>query len=232
MSESRGIHIQVHDLERTYIKGQAAIQVLRGVDLELAAGDTIAIVGPSGSGKSTLLQILGTLDRPSAGQVTFDGADLFRRPKHEIDRLRNRNIGFVFQFHHLLPEQTAQGNVALPMLISGTPRPQAWARAAVVLEEVGLGARLRHLPGELSGGEQQRVAIARALVMQPGLLLADEPTGNLDPKTADRVLDRFLALNASHGSTTVVVTHSRELALRFPRQLAVVDGRLEEVTAT
>lgn len=230
MSERGGIHIRVEDLERTYVKGEAAIQVLRGVDLELAAGDTIAIVGPSGSGKSTLLQILGTLDRPTSGHVWFDDMDLFRKPKHEIDRLRNRNIGFVFQFHHLLPEQTAQGNVALPMLISGTPKAQAWETAAEILDDVGLGARLKHLPGELSGGEQQRVAIARALVMRPGLLLADEPTGNLDPKTANKVLDLFLRLNAQHGSTTVVVTHSVELANRFPRQLAVVDGRLEEVT--
>ncbi len=230
MSEAQGIRVRVQDLERTYVKGAAAIQVLRGVDLTIEAGDTIAIVGPSGSGKSTLLQILGTLDRPTTGQVFFDDTDLFRKSKAEIDRLRNQNIGFVFQFHHLLPEQSAQGNVALPMLIAGVSKARAWETAAEVLDEVGLGSRLKHLPGELSGGEQQRVAIARALVMRPGLLLADEPTGNLDPKTANKVLDVFLDLNTRHGSTTVVVTHSRELARRFPRQLAVVDGRLEEVT--
>jgi lipoprotein-releasing system ATP-binding protein len=232
MSEGIGIHVQVEDLKRTYIKGATSIEVLKGVNLELQAGETVAIVGPSGCGKSTLLQILGTLDRPTSGWVRFDGRDLFDRPSAQIDRLRNRNIGFVFQFHHLLPEQTALGNVALPMFISGTPKTVAWERAAHVLDEVGLANRCKHLPGELSGGEQQRVAIARALVMEPGLLLADEPTGNLDPRTADRVLDLFMALNERHGSTTVVVTHSRDLARRFPRHLAVVDGRLNEVTAS
>ncbi len=233
MSEVRsGIEVEVAELTRTYVKGGRAIEVLKGMDLHLAAGETVAIVGPSGSGKSTLLHILGTLDHPTTGRVAYDGDDVFRKPRREIDRLRNTRIGFVFQFHHLLPEQSAQGNVALPMLIAGTPKAQAWERAAFVLDEVGLGARITHLPGELSGGEQQRVAIARGLVMEPGLLLADEPTGNLDPRTAGRVLDLFVELNSAHGSTTIVVTHSRELARRFPRVLAVVDGGLEEITGS
>ena len=221
-----GASITIRGLSRVFEKGGKAIQVLQDVDLDIGSGDTVAIVGPSGSGKSTFLQILGTLDKPTSGQVLLDDVDVFKQRQHVIDRLRNRQIGFVFQFHHLLPDQTALGNVALPMIIQGQTKRQAEARAQARLERVGLSHRLTHRPGELSGGEQQRVAIARALVMEPGLLLADEPTGNLDPGTADGVFELLLELNREQGSTLVVVTHSLELAARFPRVLRVVNGNL------
>ena len=223
-----GARVEVVGLIKTFRKGGRDIEVLTGVDLLLEPGSAVAIVGPSGSGKSTLLQILGTLDRPTSGQVLLDGDHLFRLPAQQIDRLRNRRIGFVFQFHHLLPDQTAQGNVALPLIIQGTSTNEAMAVAAARLGRVGLDDRLTHYPSELSGGEQQRVAIARALVMDPGLLLADEPTGNLDPKTADGVFELLLELNREQGSTLVVVTHSNALAQRFDRRFEVRDGVLEE----
>lgn len=223
-----GAELVIRDLDRTFNKGGKAIHVLSGVSLDIRSGETVAVVGPSGSGKSTFLQILGTLDRPTGGTVMLDGVDVFKQRASHIDRLRNRHIGFVFQFHHLLPDQTALGNVALPMIIQGVRPKQAHENAAAGLERVGLSHRLDHRPGELSGGEQQRVAIARALVMNPGLLLADEPTGNLDPSTADGVFELLLELNREMGSTLVVVTHSMELASRFPRILRVVDGTLVE----
>jgi len=223
-----GAELLIRDLYRTFNKGGKAIHVLSGVSLDIRSGETVAVVGPSGSGKSTFLQILGTLDRPTGGTVMLDGVDVFKQRASHIDRLRNRHIGFVFQFHHLLPDQTALGNVALPMIIQGVRPKQAHENAAAGLERVGLSHRLDHRPGELSGGEQQRVAIARALVMNPGLLLADEPTGNLDPSTADGVFELLLELNREMGSTLVVVTHSMELASRFPRILRVVDGTLVE----
>lgn len=227
MSEG-GAELVIRDLHRTFNKGGKAIHVLSGVSLDIRSGETVAVVGPSGSGKSTFLQILGTLDRPTRGTVMLDGVDVFKQRASHIDRLRNRQIGFVFQFHHLLPDQTALGNVALPMIIQGVRPAEARDMAAARLERVGLNHRLDHRPGELSGGEQQRVAIARALVMNPGLLLADEPTGNLDPSTADGVFELLLELNRETGSTLVVVTHSMELASRFPRILRVVDGTLIE----
>ena len=225
---SSGVPIRLQDVSKTYQKGGRSIEVLRGVNVEIAAGEAVSIVGPSGCGKSTLLHMLGTLDRPTSGEIFYDSESYLSASPAEIDAMRNKMIGFVFQFHHLLMEQTAQGNVAMPLLIRGTPRAEADKEAAAVLETVGLAERLSHRPGELSGGEQQRVAIARALVTRPALLLADEPTGNLDPKTAADVFDSFLSLNSSLGSTLVVVTHSLELASRFPRRLKVVDGRLEE----
>lgn len=223
-----GAQIEVHDLYKSFEKGGKTIEVLLGATLTLEPGEVVAIVGPSGSGKSTFLQILGTLDRPTSGSIKLDDREVFRLPTQQIDRLRNQRIGFVFQFHHLLPDQTAQGNVALPLIIQGTPKDKAMAVAAARLGAVGLADRLTHYPSELSGGEQQRVAIARALVMDPGLLLADEPTGNLDPKTADSVFGLLLDLNRDHGSTLVVVTHSQSLAQRFDRRFEVVDGLLEE----
>ncbi|MCB9759362.1 MAG: ABC transporter ATP-binding protein [Alphaproteobacteria bacterium] len=226
---SRGVRVRISGLGRTFSKGGVDIHVLRDVNVELSPGERVAIVGPSGSGKSTFLQILGTLDRPTRGAVLLDDRDVFRLSQRQLDGLRNREIGFVFQFHHLLPDQTAQGNVALPMIIQGVHPKQAFERAAAQLVRVGLGERLTHLPGELSGGEQQRVAIARALVLEPGLLLADEPTGNLDPRTAGSIFDLLLSLNREQGATMVVVTHSRELAARFPRVFQVQDGRLEEL---
>lgn len=228
-ADNQGRLVRVEGLSRTFQKGGKTIEVLKEVSIELAAGDQVSIVGPSGCGKSTFLQILGTLDRPTTGKVWMDGRDVFDLPQREIDRLRNSFIGFVFQFHHLLPDQSAVGNVALPMIIQGQSVAAAQSVAKARLDRVGLSHRLNHLPGELSGGEQQRVAIARALVMNPGLLLADEPTGNLDPNTAKGIFELLLELHAESGSTLVVVTHSHELAARFPRRLQVTDGLLVEV---
>jgi lipoprotein-releasing system ATP-binding protein len=223
--------IVVEGLEKSFVKGDVRVDVLRGVDLRLDPGDHLAIVGQSGSGKSTFLHILGTLDRPTAGRIAFGGRDVFKRSDSALDALRNREIGFVFQFHHLLPDHDAMHNVMLPAIIGGVPMAQARASARELLERVGLGHRLTHRPGELSGGEQQRVAIARALVRKPSLVLADEPTGNLDPGTAGEVFDMLVELNADSGATMVIVTHSMELAARFPRTMQVVDGRLEELAA-
>lgn len=229
--EARGVRVEVRELHRRFVKGGQTIEVLRGLSLELAPGEMVAVLGQSGSGKSTLLQVLGTLDRPSAGRVLFDGEDVFQRGATALDALRNRRIGFIFQFHHLLPDQTALKNVMIPARIGGVPVAEAERRARELLDRVGLGARLHHRPGELSGGEQQRVAIARALVRSPDLLLADEPTGNLDPATAAGVFELLVELNASAGSTMVVVTHSLELAARFPRRLRIQGGVLHEVAA-
>jgi ABC-type lipoprotein export system ATPase subunit len=228
-ADNQGRTVKVEGLSRTFQKGGKSIEVLKEVSIELAPGDQVSIVGPSGCGKSTFLQILGTLDRPTTGKVWMDGRDVFELPRREIDHLRNSFIGFVFQFHHLLPDQSALGNVALPMIIQGHTVAEAQRAAKTRLDRVGLSHRLNHVPGELSGGEQQRVAIARALVMNPGLLLADEPTGNLDPNTAKGVFELLLELHAESGSTLVVVTHSHELAARFPRRLQVADGLLVEV---
>jgi lipoprotein-releasing system ATP-binding protein len=223
-----GVDVEIVGLERTHVKGRHTIEVLRGIDLHLAPGDRVAVVGPSGCGKSTFLHVLGLIDHPTAGAVVIDGRDTARLPEPQLAEMRNRRIGFVFQAHHLLPEQTAAGNVSVPVRLAGAPPSVARARAEALLLAVGLGGRLDHKPGELSGGEQQRVAIARALVMSPGLVLADEPTGNLDPHTADGVFELLLELNAQLGSTLVVVTHSRELAERFPRRLSLDEGRFRE----
>lgn len=226
---SKGVLVELSKVSKTYEKGGREIQVLQDVDLKIEAGEAVSIVGPSGCGKSTLLHLLGTLDRPTSGDILYDGQSFAGRSKQQLDVLRNQMVGFVFQFHHLLPEQTAVGNVAMPLLIRGERRKPAYERARELLDRVGLSERAEHRPGELSGGEQQRVAIARALVADPGLILADEPTGNLDPKTASEVFESFMSLNSSLGSTLVVVTHSLELAARFPRRLRVVDGHLEEL---
>jgi lipoprotein-releasing system ATP-binding protein len=220
-----GVDVEIAGLVRTHVKGRHTIEVLRGIDLHLAPGDRVAVVGPSGCGKSTFLHLLGLLDHPTAGTVTIDGQATAGLPEPRLAEMRNRRIGFVFQAHHLLPEQSAVGNVSVPVRLSGASPAVAIARAEALLAAVGLAARLTHKPGELSGGEQQRVAIARALVMSPGLVLADEPTGNLDPATADGVFELLLELNAQLGSTLVVVTHSRELAQRFPRRLSLEEGR-------
>lgn len=217
--------ISVRGLTKRFETGGQVLDVLRGIDLDLAPGERVAIRGQSGSGKSTFLQILGTLDKPTAGTVSFDGRGVFDRPAAELDALRNRTVGFVFQFHHLLPDQDALHNVMLPAYIAGVEPSVARAEATALLGRVGLGQRLHHKPGQLSGGEQQRVALARALVRKPGLVLADEPTGNLDPTTAEDVLGLLLSLHEELGSTLVVVTHSDALASRFPRRLHLVDGR-------
>ena len=223
--------VEVRGLTKHFQSGEQRLDVLRGVDLDLAPGDRVAIRGQSGSGKSTFLQILGTLDRPSAGTVRFGDQDVFTSSARDLDALRNRSVGFVFQFHHLLPDHDALHNVMLPAFIAGVEPATARQQAADLLIRVGLGARLEHKPGQLSGGEQQRVAIARALVRRPALVLADEPTGNLDPHTADEVFQMLLDLNAEAGSTLVVVTHSDALAKRFPRRLHLVDGRFVETDA-
>ncbi len=221
-----GVKISIRGLCREHQMGERVVRVLQGVDLDIEAGERVAILGPSGSGKSTFLQILGALDRASSGSIKIDGTEVSSLSDRQRAQMRNRKVGFVFQSHNLLPEHSAVGNVAMPVRLAGSSIDVSETRARALLQAVGLGHRLDHKPGEMSGGEQQRVALARALVMGPGLVLADEPTGNLDPQTADGVFNLMLQLNQQLGSTLVVVTHSHELAKRFPRRLHVADGKL------
>ena len=224
-----GVALTVRGLERHFVKGGARIEVLRGADLDLAPGDSVALLGQSGSGKSTFLHIVGALEPPTRGEVRIDGQPLQARSAAEKDRYRNASVGFIFQFHHLLPDHDAVDNVAMPGIIAGVPLADARERARERLTRVGLQARMSHRPGELSGGEQQRVAIARALFRDPGLVLADEPTGNLDPRTAGDVMGLLLDLNREQGATLVVVTHSDALAARFPRRIRLEEGRFVEM---
>jgi lipoprotein-releasing system ATP-binding protein len=220
--------IRIEGLCKSFETGDGTIEVLRDLDLQVSAGDRIAIAGQSGVGKSTLLHILGTLDHPTSGKLLFEGEDVFAKSSAELARLRNRFVGFVFQFHHLLPEFSAVENTMMPGLLQGRSFAEMRERASTMLSEVGLGHRLKHPVGKLSGGERQRVAVARALVLEPPLVLADEPTGNLDPKTGAQVAELLLAMNESHGTTLIVVTHSARMAGRLGRPLALVDGRLED----
>jgi len=221
--------IKATDLSKSFQKDGSRIEILKNLDFEIAAGESVAILGASGAGKSTLLHILGTLDHPSSGSLFLNGEDVFKFNEQKLAELRNRKIGFVFQFHHLLPEFSSLENVMMPALISGVPKKEARRRAEFVLNEVNLGDRITHKPGELSGGEQQRVAVARAVIMEPDLILADEPTGNLDTETGERVQEVLINLNRKLGITLIVVTHNQLLAERLDRSIGLRDGKISGV---
>ncbi|MBY5993865.1 lipoprotein-releasing ABC transporter ATP-binding protein LolD [Ferrimonas balearica] len=220
--------LQCRHLGKVYQEGRQQTRVLTDLNLEVYPGQLVAVVGSSGSGKSTLLHLLGTLDHPTEGEVLFRGQDLAKLGESQRNRVRNRDLGFVYQFHHLLPEFTALENVAMPLMIAGQSRAEAQSRASELLGRVGLSERLTHKPSELSGGERQRVAIARALANRPALVLADEPTGNLDAATAEAIYGLIRELAVEQGTAFVVVTHDRELAARLDRQLEMKAGHLEE----
>jgi lipoprotein-releasing system ATP-binding protein len=218
--------ITVTDLHKSFPMGEQSLAVLKGIDLTIQRGELIAVVGASGAGKSTLLHILGLLDRPTKGTVLFEGQDLFRLAEPAQAEFRNRRIGFVFQFHHLLPEFTALENACMPALIQRREPDEVQREAVAILNEVGLGARLHHKPGELSGGEQQRVAVARALLQRPDLVLADEPTGNLDTHTGEALFNLMRELNKARGTTFVIVTHNDKLSAQADRIVHMQDGQI------
>jgi lipoprotein-releasing system ATP-binding protein len=222
--------IQAQNLKKSFLFGGSGkvIEVLRGVDLTIQAGEMLAVEGASGAGKSTLLHILGTLERPTEGKVLFQGEDLSEQTEAELAELRNRRIGFVFQLHHLLPEFTALENALMPGLIQGLTLKQAAKDAERILVELGLQDRLQHKPGQLSGGEQQRVAVGRALMLNPKVILADEPTGNLDTQIGEEVHNLLLRINREQGITIIIVTHNPLLAARMTRRVRLIDGRVQE----
>ncbi len=220
--------LKSHDLYKTFSQGDLTVDVLRGINLEINIGESIAIIGASGSGKSTLLHLMGGLDLPSSGSVTIGDQKLSSLSEQARGELRNQHMGFIYQFHHLLPEFTAEENVALPLLMGGTSPEKARHSANDILTKVGLGERVRHKPGELSGGERQRAAIARGLVTKPKCLLADEPTGNLDEHTADQVFNLMLELNEDIGTSLIMVTHNQTLAARMNRVYQLHEGMLQQ----
>jgi lipoprotein-releasing system ATP-binding protein len=218
--------IQVQNLSKTFLKDGLTIEVLKELNLRIDTGESLAVVGVSGSGKSTLIHILGTLDHPTSGVILFDNVNVFTWPEQKLAAFRNQKIGFIFQFHNLLPEFTSLENTMMPALIRRMPKGEAKRRAEAILTEVGLGDRITHKPGELSGGEQQRVAIARALILEPEILLADEPTGNLDTETGKKIEEILVTLNRINRITLIVVTHNQSLADRMSRQIGLRDGRI------
>jgi len=219
--------VEVRGIEKRFFHEGRELQVLKPIDLAIERGEMLSIVGASGAGKSTLLHLMGTLDLPTSGQILFNGNDVTRYSSSQLAEFRNASLGFVFQFHHLLPEFNALENVMMPGLIRGEPRRSLRERAERLLSEVGLLERLKHRPGGLSGGEQQRVALARAILLEPALVLADEPTGNLDSHTSEAIHELFVRLNRTHGTTFLIVTHSADLASRMPRVVTMRDGRIE-----
>lgn len=228
MSNSPEVIISAQGLKKSYTQGVAQVEVLKGLDFTVNKGEQVAIVGSSGSGKSTLLHLLGGLDTPTAGALTVDGQDIAALGPKKRGQLRNQMMGFIYQFHHLLPEFSAVENVSMPLLIGGARPNVAREKAAKMLERVGLDARLNHKPGELSGGERQRAAVARALVTHPKIVLADEPTGNLDEKTAEKVYHLMLELNQELGTSFLVVTHDMRLARRMDRIMLLTSGSLRD----
>ncbi|MCH8028423.1 MAG: ABC transporter ATP-binding protein [Candidatus Dadabacteria bacterium] len=218
--------IETRNLRKVYDTNDSKVAALNGIEMKVKRGETVGVMGVSGSGKSTLLHVLGTLDRPTEGDVIYDGEEIFARTDQELAYFRNRELGFVFQFHYLLPEFSALENVLMPGLIGGMERREMEESAVGMLERVGLGARLSHRPGELSGGEQQRVAIARACVLRPRVILADEPTGNLDQDTGSSIMDLFLQLNEEYGITIVLVSHDVTIAVRLDRRIRLLDGKI------
>lgn len=227
MTRPKKTLVAVKDVWKKFLHEGREVVVLKGIDLVIEEGEMLAVVGPSGAGKSTLLHILGTLDLPTAGSIEYAGQDVTRLSPSRLASFRNGTLGFVFQFHHLLPEFTALENVMMPGLIRGGNKAALQKRAASLLDDVGLSHRTSHRPGELSGGEQQRVALARALVLEPKLILADEPTGNLDSKTSEAIHRLFIELNQTLGTTFLIVTHSGDLADRMPRKVSMRDGSIE-----
>jgi lipoprotein-releasing system ATP-binding protein len=217
--------IQVRNLKKSYISGSTEISVLKGIDLNIKASDMVAVMGPSGVGKSTLLHILGTLDSPTAGEVLYDDKDIFSLKSDALAGFRNKTIGFVFQFHHLLPEFTALENTIMPALISGKARDEAKKEGLKLLDQLGLSKRINHKPGELSGGEQQRVAIARALILGPKVVIADEPTGNLDTNTGSEIFKLLQSLNKK-GITFLMATHNEDMASKCGRIIRMLDGKI------